>query len=196
MNISITRLRDVLVEELKDKNCEPVRLPFDEEFLNELLFNGDNELKTFAETLKQILSKIDFSNVNFDGFVSCDFDFSPYCGIKLNPQRVRRKNMTNSIFKGVEFIGPFDGVEISGSDFSGSKGAKINPQTLKAYGLCNVKCKDIEFIGNTEGEQPDFFGISISGADFNGSNYEAGIKEEEEFRQKVKQIFLTNNKPE
>jgi len=195
MKISFGRLREVLVEELKDKNCKPVKLPFDEEFINELLFIGDEVYKTFPEILKPILSKIDFSNVNFDGFVAHDFDFSPFFGIKLNPQKIYSKKMQGSIFKGVEFIGPFDGAEISGADFSGSKGAKINPQTLGNKSLRNVKCKDVEFIGFPEQLKPDFWNVIIDGADFNGSNYKTEIKEEEKFRQKVKQIFLTNNKP-
>ena len=33
-----------------------------------------------------------------------------------------------------------------------------------------------------------FIGVNINGTDFNGSNYEEGIKAEEDFRKKVKQI--------
>ena len=84
MNISFERLREVLIEELEDKTCEPVKLPFEEEFLDRLLFDGATNFKNFAKVLKPILTKIDFSNVSFKGYEAYDKDFSPYTGIKIN----------------------------------------------------------------------------------------------------------------
>lgn len=93
-------------------------------------YGNHEQSKKFALP-ENILQKIDFSNVPFDNFDARHIDFSNYSGVKLNPQTVFNKDLSNCTFKGVEFTGPFDGCKITGSDFSGSSGAKIDPLTLK-----------------------------------------------------------------
>ncbi len=188
MKTSYERLRQILVEELKDKDCMPVKLPFDKELLNKLLFDGHEAYKKFDDTIKEVLTKIDYSNVSFDVFDAENFDFSNYTGIKINPQTIFCKNLNGAICSGVEFIGPFDDVKVFKTNFTGSIGAKINPQTISCRNLSGAICNGVEFIGS-------FDGVKTSGTDFTGSNYEAPLKEEDEFRQKVKQIFLQNNLP-
>ena len=196
MKIGYTRLREILFEELKNVECPPVVLPFDKDFLNNLLFELGGFYKIFAPSLKEILSKINFSNVSFDYFRAGGFDFSPYFGIKINPQTIYSKDLDDTICKGVEFIGDFYDVRIRGTNFTGSKGAKINPQFIKKKNMSNAKCCDVKFI-SLEGEKNiDFYGVNIEGTDFTGSNCEFEQKEvEQEFRQKIKELFLQNNIP-
>lgn len=168
MNYNISRLREILIEELKSYPGEPIKLTYDEKFLRTLLFNNDSYYGTkFAPGLEEVLKKINFSNVNFYMFTAEDFDFSPYIGIKLNPQTIYNKDLKNSICKGVEFIDSFDNVRIAGTNFTGSKGAKINPQTIYGPNLSNTVCCDVEFIGN--GGIADFSRVRLERTNFTGS---------------------------
>ena len=73
-------------------------------------------------------------------------------------------DLSNCVFDGVEFTGPFDNCLIRFSDFSGSKGAVINPETLNGdmyivniggqtiekrikFPIINCNFKDVEFDG-------------------------------------------------
>ena len=127
------------------------------------------------------MSKINYSNVKFDGFKANNYDFLLYIGIKLDPQVIYEKRLSNSICKGVEFIGTFDN---EGANFAGSKGAKINPQTIWNKDMENCVFTDVEFIG-------PFDEVSISGSDFTGSNYNEIMNYRENFRQKVRAIIYS-----
>lgn len=113
---------------------------------------------------QEIMEKLDFDGVDFSDFNCIGFDFGDVkgTGIKINPQTIYKKNLSNVICSGVEFRGPFDGVDISGANFTGSKGAKINPQTIFVKDLERTVCTDVEFIG-------PFDDAKISGANFTGS---------------------------
>ena len=63
----------------------------------------------------------------------------------------------------------------SKTNFKGSKGAKIDPEKIRNRDMRNCIFSDVEFIGSFEGS-------NIEGADFTGSNYEAPVLEENEFR--------------
>lgn len=196
MKISFERLRQVLKEELEKYDGDPVLLTYDTEFLDNLLFEeGSRNSKKFSEKLQPVLIKINYSNVNFDKFDARDFDFSPYTGIRINPQTIYYKQLGAAKCKGVEFIGSFDEVLVVNTDFTGSRGAKINPQIIQSKDLSGAICADVEFI-DAYGLKPDFTGVDIVGTDFNGSNYDEAIKEEYEFREKVKLAIYGNNKIE
>ncbi len=109
--------------------------------------------KVFTEDilLRYIISYLDLSLVNFDGFTTYKrFSFKGSKGVKINPQTIYEKDLSYFQFTDVEFTGPFDGCKIEDVDFTGSKGAKINPQTIgdKFYKrLSKCKVADVEFIG-------------------------------------------------
>jgi uncharacterized protein YjbI with pentapeptide repeats len=195
MKISLARLREVLKEELERYEGEPVLLPYDTDFLDKLIFvKAESGLaKVFSSTIVDVLNKINFSNVNFNEFYMNEFDFSLLKGVKIDPQNIYVKYMTNVICKGVTFIGNFDGVYLDNVNFEGSIGAKINPFTIR--NLTNCKCTDVEFISRN-GEQINLNHVRTNGTNFNGSNYEEAIKEEYEFREKVKVAIYGNNKIE
>lgn len=152
----LENIRKVLLEELMNyPGEEPVLFPLDEDLLKNILI----EKGKFAPILEPVLHKIDFSNINFDDFIARDYNFSKLHGVKINPQTVLGKELTNSVFCGVEFIGSFDKVDIMYSNFTGSKGAKIDSNWRSLKG---VNCCDIEFIGN-------FFDTEIRETNFTGS---------------------------
>lgn len=186
MLYSIKRLRQVLVEELKDYEGKPITLPFDSKLIEELLFNKYISYKEFDNILIQILPKMNYENVNFKLFNAVEFNFSELQGIKIDPQTIANKNLFGAICKGVEFIGTFDDVNVKCTDFTDSKGAKIYPQRLRYKSLENTICADVEFKGSIEG-------VNIEGTNFNGSNLEEAIMFEQNFRKKIKVLTHANN---
>jgi len=195
MLVSFVRLRQVLKEELEKYEGEPVLLPYDTEFLDKLIFESieASYAKVFSSTLVEVLNKINFSNVSFNKFYMNKFDFSSLKGVKIDPQSIYEKYMANVICKGVTFVGKFDGVYLDNVNFEGSIGAKID--TIKVGNLTNCKCADVEFISKN-GEPVNLGCVKTDGTDFNGSNYEEAIKEENDFREKVKIAIYGNNKIE
>lgn len=193
--VNVMRVRNIDYISLTDlarytNPDEPILVPIDNCLLNRILFeNYGYTGKFFSTSLSEILTKINYANVDFRNFKADGFDFSPYTGIKIKPQQVYNQNLNNATCSGVEFIGSFDEVYIEGANFKGSRGAKINPQTIGKDSLENTICTDVEFIGYGN-DEPDFSGIKINGADFTGSNYEETIKFENEFREKIK--LMTN----
>ena len=110
----IQKLRNKLIEELsKLEDGIHIKLDYDKDILELVLFgylNPNNSKKfivpnyTIAEPCidekgvhtpskifalpKDILSKIDFTNVSFDNFVARNYDFSNLYGVSLNPQTI------------------------------------------------------------------------------------------------------------
>ena len=141
---------------LSDLDCSKESL--DRIIFDRSIYNG----KCIFHVLFRLKSRIDFDGVSFDGVNISGTDFTGSKGVRINPQTIYAKNLSNAICQGVKFIGLFDGVNISGANFTGSKGAKINPQTIFVKDLERTKCTDVEFIG-------PFDDAKISGADFTGS---------------------------
>lgn len=84
--------------------------------------------------------------------------------IKLNPQTVFRKDLTESKLKGINFTGcSFDDVTLVNTDFTGSTGVIINPQTIKDKRLTGAKLYGVNLKGNS------FDNAKINHADFTGS---------------------------
>lgn len=178
--VTIEKLRSILIEELNQyTGWEPVPLNFESELLRKIMFTEGK----FYEELKDVVKKINFSNVSFDGFDASMYDFSSLRGVKINPQTIKDKNLTNTICQDVEFIGPFDGAQIDEANFTGSKGAKINPQTIFNKSLYGTICANVEFIGT-------FDGTLTEGASFKGSNYNEIIGYEESFRSEIRNKIL------
>ena len=79
---TIEELRKILVEELsKLPNGKVVKLPCNNGVLRCLLFPDDNfSPSLFSPSLKEVLNKINFSNVSFDEFLVTGSDFSGLSG--------------------------------------------------------------------------------------------------------------------
>ena len=125
----------------------------------------DNIVKTCKvfSVDKNILEKLDLSEVSFDDFLAENVDFSGLYGVKLNPQKVYSKSLCCSILNGVEIIGSFDDVNVERTNFKGVLGNnKINPQKIYSKSLFCTKLCDMEITGSFDGvdlENTDFRGI-------------------------------------
>ena len=72
---------------------------------------------------------VEIKGANFKG--ATGINFGSKSRIMINPQKIADKDVSNCVFEGVQFTGPFDGAEIEKSDFTGSIGAVINLETIK-----------------------------------------------------------------
>ena len=159
-------IRKVFANEISKAKTDTIKvkdLGYEDEFLNEILFE-ENEKggKTFSKEILPVLTKIDFTSVDFGGFFCRDYDFSKLKGVEINPQRVYNKSLYGAKLRGVKFIGPFDEVDIVTAKFTGSIGAKIDPEKILKKEIHYTDCCDVEFIGSFES-------LKISFVSFKGS---------------------------
>lgn len=125
----------------------------------------DNIVKTCKvfSVDKNILEKLDLSEVSFDDFLAENVDFSGLYGVKLNPQKVYSKSLCCSILNGVEIIGSFDDVNVERTNFKGILGNnKLNPQRVNSKSLYGAILSGIEIIGsynNVNVERTNFKGV-------------------------------------
>lgn len=163
-NLEINEIRKILIEELEKHEGEPVLLPLEPHVLQEIIFDVvlPTKCKEFSLNLKSVLKKIDFSNVPFNDVYLRLCNFEGLKGIKINPQVVYKKDLSNCKFNGVTFAGSFDGTICSNADFTGSTGVIINPQKIANKNLCKSKLSGVKFIGK-------FNDVLVMNADFTGS---------------------------
>ena len=146
MRDKIKMLREQLIKELENLDDGMVVSldKYDSDILELILFDGIKDgtiypsideygnrvsCKQFALP-REILEKIDFSNVCFDNFNVTKFDFTGLHNININPQRVFAKDFSDSKLFGVNFTESFDGCRIGNTDFTGNIGVRINPYKL------------------------------------------------------------------
>lgn len=116
-------MRDLIRERLKleltkiEEGTARVRL--ESNILEEILFNVDeNGMKTFAFPV-ELMKKINFEGISFDGFFAYGFDFSGFKGVSIDPQKVYDKNLSFSNLNGVRVINTFDDVNLEGINSDG-----------------------------------------------------------------------------
>ncbi|MBQ8891693.1 MAG: hypothetical protein IJ068_02380 [Bacilli bacterium] len=168
MEEKIYKLRNELISKLNEiEEGVHIKLNYDARILESIIFKtGDNECivdeygnrkqcgKYFALP-KEILKKIDFSNIDFTNFNAAGFDFNGLYNVKLNPQTIWKKDLTGAKLNGVEFIGSFDDVILNGlnsgyvTDFSGSRGAIIDVSKVNKLFDEHVFLNDCKFQGVT-----------------------------------------------
>ena len=143
MNLDIKLIREALVIALENYNGKPVnlsKLGYSKSDIQRILFDTykipiDDEdghpiknkyeiRKEFSRVLYPVLKKIDYSNVSFNHFNCCCFDFSGFIGVKINPQKIFFKRLASAECDGVRFVGSFKNVDITRTDFKGSIGKK------------------------------------------------------------------------
>lgn len=142
--------------------------------IREILFIKSDDHYIFDLKLLPIRTKIDYSNVSFDNVDLSTFDFTGMIGVKINPQTIYNKNLTNTILNGVEFIGEgdiFKDVKIRWTSFKDSRGAKINPQTICDKDLTGCVLRDVVFYQSDDSMNIiDFFkNVGVEFASFEGS---------------------------
>ncbi len=159
----INKARRLLVSSLdKYSGDKPIKIKIDKYILKEILFLNIGYY-VFIPNLEDVYCKIDWSDIPMDRVRVIGKDLSKYRNIKINPQTVHNKDLSNTIYKGVEFVGLFDDANIVRTNFAGSIDAIINPQTVRSKDLSYGIFKDVIFTDT-------FDGACIIGANFDGSN--------------------------
>ena len=142
MEEKIKLLRERLIKELSDvEEGIHVELEYDPVILQVLLFeDADTKGLSMKSTSshgnkfalpRELLTKIDFSNVIFDNFKADYFDFTGLYNVRLDPQILYGKSLVGATLNGVRFVGSFCNTYIRKANFKGSIGARINPSKLE-----------------------------------------------------------------
>lgn len=146
----IKRLREMFVNELEQYDgVEPIKFDIEPNLLQSIIFKQitvPNNMPILPKKKKKVfalpdkcLEKIDFDNVSFDGFDSCEVDYSKLHNVKINPQKIYNKNLSFCDFASVQFKGSFNDTVIKGSSFKKSKGAVIDLTKLRKNGYISLK---------------------------------------------------------
>ncbi len=139
---------------------KPLKLEFSLEEFRTILFDvADPSLLILPDDLA---SKIDFTGFDWALKDVSNRDFSKYVGVKIDPQTVYLKKLTNSNFAGVIFKGSFEYCHVNKSKFKGSINTVINPQKILYKNLTNCDFEDVIFTDN-------FSMCDIQGSSFKGS---------------------------
>lgn len=158
----ISNARKYLIEAFDKYNFDkPVKLRVQSDILKQALFL-DIGYYVFISGLENVYQKLDWSEISMDKVRIAGKDLSRYSNIKINPQTIHNKDLSNTICKGVEFTGVFDGVDITRANLNDSINACVNPQTVRNRDLTYGSFKGVKFVG-------PFTGCFIMGANFEGS---------------------------
>lgn len=115
----IRYIRKGFKEELERYEGEPKKLNVQSELAEEILFDiNSNGMKIFAFPA-ELMKKVNFEGISFDGFLAIGFDFTGFKGISLDPQKVFDKNLSYANLNGVTIINTFDDVKLDGVQSEG-----------------------------------------------------------------------------
>lgn len=160
--VGVRKARKYLIEAFDKYDFEePIKLNVSGNILKEVLFLNIGYY-VFIADLENVYKKLDWSNIPMDRVRVAGRDLSRYPNIKINPQTIHNKDLSNTICKGVEFTGLFDDVDITRINLNDSINAIINPQTVKNRDFTYGSFKGVRFIDT-------FDGCTIMGANFDGS---------------------------
>jgi len=173
----VSELRKDLMKLLNTyQGVEKIKFDMPVEYLEQLIFDKDNNgIKNFITSFN-FVKKIDLTGINFENVNVNHKDFTGSKGVKINPQKVKDKSFWETTLTDVELIGPFDGATLYRTNFTGSKGAKVNVQKLSTKRITGVKFTDAMVIGS-------FDEIELEYVDFTGS---IGTKMEYSYSKKFK----------
>lgn len=148
MEEKIKLLKKKLIKELiKLEDGIHIKLDYDPIIIENLLFENKSGIyKMFASDIpREVLTKIDFINVDFKDFNASEFDFTGLYNVHLNPQTIFGRYLNDSILRGVTFTDSLDYCKLDGANFAGSKNAKVNPNTLVSSSSFNGRYIDIHW---------------------------------------------------
>ena len=115
----IKEIRNGLKQELENFDGESARLKVRSDIAEAILFNVDEEgKKTFAFPT-ELMKKVNFDGISFDGFVAIGFDFSEFKGVSLDPQKVYNADLSYAVLNGVTITNTFDDVILDGVNSEG-----------------------------------------------------------------------------
>lgn len=175
-------IRKSIIEVLEEVDIkETIKLPYSKNELKGIIFDkkiddNRNEYYVIAREIIKVISQINLINVSFDDVRVENVDFSKMHGVKINPQKVYKKNLEGADLTGVKFISDkkksseidlFQGVSIRGAKFGKNQKIKINPQTIYQKDLTKTKLNGIDFTDCSFDE------VILTGTDFTGTK---GVK--------------------
>lgn len=120
MNLeTINEIRKGLFCELQKFEGNSAKLRVQNDVAEQILFNIDeNGIKTFAFPV-ELIKKVNFEGISFDGFLAYGFDFTGFKGISLDPQKVYDKDLSYANLNGVTIVNTFDDVKLDGVQSEG-----------------------------------------------------------------------------
>lgn len=174
INLKRLAIKEILENAIIEK---PILLPFNEEEMKELIFDIEkddqgNIFYVFNSILYTVKTKIDYSNVNFEGVSFENIDLKMTYGIKFNPQKIYKKSLKGTkLSKDSKVIGNekinqvdlFEGVCIEYTEFNGCQNVIIIPQTVYNKDFSYTKLEGVKINGS-------FDGVSIWNTSFKDSS--------------------------
>lgn len=163
--VSKLKLRKEVITELKLYNgSEPTKLGFDNETLEELLFDtvekSGQKLRLFALPI-EILKKIDYEGISFKDVCIEYVDFTEFKNVTINLDEIYNKSLYHTKLSGVNIKGSFVNANIEYADFTECS-VELIPQIVLNKSLKGAVLDGVTFTGA-------FDNTIISGADFRNS---------------------------
>lgn len=116
---AIKEIRKGLKQELENFDGESAKLRVRSDIAEAILFNVNEEgIKVFALP-EELMKKVNFEGISFDGFLAFGFDFSEFKGVSLDPQKVYDADLRYANLNGVTITNTFDDVLLDGVNFEG-----------------------------------------------------------------------------
>lgn len=110
----ISLIRTGLQQELEKFEGETAKLNVRSDIAEAVLFNTDEfGMKTFAFPV-DLMKKINFEGISFDGFFAYGFDFTGFKGVSIDPQKVFDADLSYANLNGVTITNTFDDVTLEG----------------------------------------------------------------------------------
>lgn len=132
---NVRKIRDYLEEKVDEYitngGKDYIKLNISPELLNEIMFYKDNHGVKHLAVSEDCLKNLDLEGLSWDGVDVTEMDFSDTKGIKINPQTIWDRNLSDTILKDVEIEGSLKGVFIEGTNFTDSYGAIIHLEDEK-----------------------------------------------------------------
>ena len=164
--VSKLKLRKKVITELELYNgSEPTKLGFDNETLEELLFDtvekSGQKLRLFALPI-EILKKIDYEGISFKDVCVEYVDFTEFKNVTINLDEIYNKSLYHTKLSGVNIKGSFVNANIEYADFTGCKDIELIPQIVLNKSLLGARLDGVTFMGS-------FDNTIIRGANFRNS---------------------------
>lgn len=163
--VSKLKLIKKVITELKLYNgSEPTKLGFDNETLEEILFDTierfGQKLRLFALPI-EILKKIDYERISFKDVCIEHVDFTGLRNVIIDLDEIYNKSLYHTKLSGVKITGSFVNANIEYTNFTGCS-VELIPQIVRNKSLENAVLDGVTFAGV-------FDNTIISGADFRNS---------------------------
>ncbi len=173
----ILSLRQTLREKLKQVEKGPLKLEIEPDILDKIIFERSEGYYSGYDFIEQIrktfaihfslIKKLDLTGISFENVDVSNCNFANSFGVTIDPQKVYRKDLSETKLKDVTLDGSFDGCIVRATDFSGSKNAIIYPELVLQGDIRGTNFKDAEvrvinsFDKCTKDEQTSLKGATI-----------------------------------